>query len=290
MPKFVNNLVKERLDQLIRNLETEFSADVLSINGQITFGVEDMLRNMIENRTMRRKKLVILLTTNGGYIEVVHHMVDTVRHHYEHIKFVVPDYAFSAGTVFVMSGDSIHMDYYSRLGPIDPQVVKEDKNILVPALGYLERYDQLVEQARAGTISQAEALLLIFGFDQAELYQYEQQRELSIRLLKEWLCNYKFKNWMKTETRNLDVTKEMREQRAGEIAKSLSDTKRWNSHGFRISKEVLENELKLKIDDFGVSEKRSVAIREYYNLQTDYIMSNNISGVLHMHGEHTYYR
>ena len=290
MPKFVNNLVKERLDQLIRNLETVFSADVLSINGQIIFGVEDMLRNMIENRTAHREKVVIVLTTYGGIIEVVHHMVDTVRHHYDCIDFVVPDYAFSAGTVFAMSGDSIHMDYYSRLGPIDPQVVKEDENILVPALGYLERYKQLVKQARAGKISQAEALLLIFGFDQAELYQYEQQRELSIKLLKEWLCNYKFKNWRKTKSRNLDVTEEMREKRAREIAKTLNDTKRWNSHRFRISKNVLEDELKLKIDDFGASEERSMAIREYYNLQSDYILSNNISGFLHMHGEYTYYR
>lgn len=290
MPELVNNLVKERLDQLIEKVETVFCADVLSINGPITFGVENLLRNIIENRTAHREKVVIVLTTYGGIIEVVHHMVDTVRHHYDCIEFVVPDYAFSAGTVFVMSGDAIHMDYYSRLGPIDPQVVKEDKNILVPALGYLERYKQLVKQARAGIISQAEALLLIFGFDQAELYQYEQQRELSIKLLKEWLCNYKFKNWDKTESKNVDVTQKMRKQRAGKIAKSLSDTKRWNSHGFRISKDVLENELKLKIDDFGVSEERSVAIREYYNLQSDHIMSNNISGVLHMHGEHTYYR
>lgn len=290
MPELVNNLVKERLDQLIEKVETVFCADVLSINGPIIFGVEDKLRDLIENRTARSEKLVIVLTTKGGYIEVVHHMVDTVRHHYKYIEFVVPYHAYSAGTVFVMSGDAIHMDYYSRLGPIDPQVVKEDKNKLVPALGYLERYEQLVEQARAGIISHAEALLLITGFDQAELYQYERQRELSIRLLKEWLCSYKFKNWEKTESRNLDVTKEMREQRAGEIAKSLNDTKRWNSHRFRISKNVLEDELKLKIDDFGASEERSMAIREYYNLQSDYILSNNISGFLHMHGEYTYYR
>src|SRR6266478_8628579 len=41
-----------------------------------------------------------------------------------------------------MSGDSIYMDYYSRLGPIDPQVeTRQGKN--VPALGYLERYNAL---------------------------------------------------------------------------------------------------------------------------------------------------
>jgi len=34
--------------------------------------------------------------------------------------------------------------------------------------------------------------ILIQGFDQGELYYYEQARELSIALLKEWLVKYKF--------------------------------------------------------------------------------------------------
>ena len=289
MPEYSNRVVRKRLNQLVGELEDLFCADILSINGPIISGVEDKLRDIVEFGTKRREKLVIVLTTRGGYIEVVHHMVDTVRHHYEYVEFVVPNYAYSAGTVFVMSGDAIHMDYFSRLGPIDPQVVNENKNKFVPALGYLERYNRFVKQARSGKISQAEAMLLITGFDQAELYQYERQRELSIRLLEEWLCKYKFKNWAKTESRNLDVTKEMKEERAREIAQSLNDTKRWNSHRFRISKDVLEDELKLKIDDFGASKEHSRPIREYFNLQSDYILSNNIGGVLHMHGELRHY-
>jgi hypothetical protein len=35
-----------------------------------------------------------------------------------------------------MSGDAIYMTYYSRLGPIDPQV-ETSKGVPVPALGYL---------------------------------------------------------------------------------------------------------------------------------------------------------
>ena len=34
-----------------------------------------------------------------------------------------------------MSGDAIFMDYFSVLGPIDPQLPKGDT--MVPALGYL---------------------------------------------------------------------------------------------------------------------------------------------------------
>ena len=145
------------------------------------------------------KKPVVILTTYGGFIEVVHRIVDTLRKHCSPIEFVVPNFAYSAGTILAMSGDAIHMDYYSRLGPIDPQVETQGKP--VPALGYLEMYDRLIDKAESGKITAAEVHLLINGFDQAELYQYEQQRELSISLLQDWLVQYKFKNWKITQTR-----------------------------------------------------------------------------------------
>ena len=37
-------------------------------------------------------------------------------------NFWCPIFAMSAGTILVMSGDDIYMDYYAVLGPIDPQV------------------------------------------------------------------------------------------------------------------------------------------------------------------------
>ena len=37
------------------------------------------------------------------------------------------------------------MDYYSVLGPIDPQVNRGEG--LVPALGYLKKYDELIEKS-----------------------------------------------------------------------------------------------------------------------------------------------
>ncbi len=123
-------------------------------------------------------------------------IVETLRHHYGYVAFVIPNCAFSAGTVLVMSGDDIYMDYYSRLGPIDPQVETENGK-MVPPLGYLAQYRRLLD---------AEAQLLIDGFDQAELHKYEQARELSIALLKEWLAKYKFKDWKVTESRGIPVT------------------------------------------------------------------------------------
>jgi hypothetical protein len=60
-----------------------------------------------------------------------------------------------------MSGDAIYMDYYSTLGPIDPQV-ENFKGRHVPALGYLERYNELVDKAATpGALNMAELQILL---------------------------------------------------------------------------------------------------------------------------------
>ena len=206
MPEFpatANEFIEHELDNRIREIEGAFQSHAISFSGPLLFGVDDLIRNAVEKSSSRdpgREKLVLVLTTNGGYIEVVQRIVDTLRRHYKLVDFIVPNYAYSAGTVLVMSGDAIHMDYYSRLGPIDPQV-ETQAGRPVPALGYLERYNDLIDKAKKGQITTAEMQLLIDGFDQAELYKYEQSRELSIALLKEWLVKYKFKNWKRTQTR-----------------------------------------------------------------------------------------
>ena len=75
---------------------------------------------------------------------MVERMVNTIRHHYAEVYFVVPDRAMSAGTIFAMSGDKIFMSYFSVLGPIDPQIEKDGR--LVPALSYLSRFQRLCKR------------------------------------------------------------------------------------------------------------------------------------------------
>lgn len=285
VPGNANIFIEQQLDERIREIEKCFSADSLSFSGPILFGVDNLVRTAIESKkaNFSKNNLVVILTTTGGYIEVVQRIVDTMRQHYKVVDFVIPNYAYSAGTVLVMSGDAIHMDYYSRLGPIDPQV-ENLSGKLVPALGYLEQYKRLIKKAEEGHITRAEVQLLISGFDQAELYQYEQARELSIALLTEWLVNYKFKNWKKTETKKEKVTKKMRKDRATEIAEELNKTERWHVHGHGISMQVLRKDLKLKIDDFGENKNLDVKIREYHDLLNDYMMKRGHRGVLHMDG------
>jgi hypothetical protein len=195
------------------------------------------------------------------------------------VDFLIPSHAMSAGTILAMSGNSIWMDYYSVLGPIDPQVPSQSGR-LIPALGFLIRYQELLDRANSGKAGAAE-LEILLSFNQGELYSYEQARLLSVSLLEEWLAKYKFRDWKKTEKRGQKVTLAMKKARAGDIANKLNDVRRWNSHGIGINMQVLRRELKLKIDDFGEDKDLSQAIRAYHRLLFDYLNRLGLSSVIH---------
>ena len=285
VPTSANQYVEWQLDIQLGHLGSVFDADPLCIVGPLVFGVDDLLRVAVEalKQKSQRPRLAVVLTTNGGYIEAVARMVDTLRHHYEHVAFIVPAQAFSAGTVLVMSGDEIYMDYYSRLGPIDPQVETE-KGRPVPALGYLKRWERLVKKASDGKLTDAELALMINGFDQAELYKYEQARELSITLLKQWLVRYKFKNWTRRETSGLPVTQTTRIRRAVAIARQLNNTDRWHSHGYGISMAELERDVGLKIKAFDDEQDRALGVKQYHRLLSDYMTRVRLLGIIHTIG------
>lgn len=237
----------------------------------------------MEDIKTKRDKLLVVLETDGGSIEVVERMADLFRHHYpDHVSFLVPNYAMSAGTVFVMSGDAIYMDYFSVLGPIDPQVKSRTKgDVFIPAIGYIEKYQDFVKRSAQGKLTDIEVMFFVDKFDPAELHFFEQARDLSVDLLKKWLVNYKFKDWTVTETSQTPVTKAMKEKRASEIARKLNDVRKWKSHGRTLSKAVIENDLNLKIDDFGANKDLNDLVRPYYRLLQDYMQRVRHSLVIH---------
>ena len=258
----VADAIREKMVALIEDLEKRLEADVIGLFGPILGGLEHRTRAAIETLPARRPKAVVVLHTVGGSIEVTERIVDVLRHHYAEVAFLVPDVALSAGTILAMSGDAIMMDYFACLGPIDPQVERDGK--LVPALSYLEQYDRLVAKSQQGLLTTAE-LALLSKLDLAELHSFEQARELTIDLLVAWLAKYKFKDWAQSRSRGTPVTQAMREQRARDIAQALNDHRRWRSHGRGIPMRVLQNELKLVIDDFGADAALAHSAREYYS-------------------------
>jgi len=183
-----------------------------------------------------------------------------------------------------MSGDEIYMDYYSVLGPIDPQYPSEDGN-LVPGMGYLAKYHELVNtinNSLDGDDNQvrAEIMLLLRKFDPAKLFHIEQSIEHAQSLLVDWLPRYKFKNWNHKD--GSPVSPEDKVQRAKEIAAALGDAHRWHSHGRGITMRDLDgDDIKLEIVDFEKIPGLSPSIRQYHGLFMDYLQKTGTRAALH---------
>jgi len=265
-----NDVLTSLIRKSAETLEEVLGGDVLSYSGPILPPIDEMIRDALEARNEKRQKLLFVLQTPGGFLEPVIRIVETTRHHYKYVEFIVPDHAFSAGTVLALSGDEIYMDYFSVLGPTDPQDELPNGR-LIPAWGYIERYDDLIaKSAGEGGLTQAELAVLINCFDQGRLQAYQHARDLAKTLLKEWLPKYKFKDWVKTETKGLPVDDDMRQARADSIADKLSDTGTWHSHGRGICKEILERDVNLKIKDIEEDPKAKDAIRNFNGLLVDF--------------------
>ncbi len=271
----MHNILNDRLEAL----EKHFKSDVIFFYGSIGNSFEKPFRDFIEELKVDAENdiLCIIINTPGGSVETVEKLVKITRHHYSEVYFIVPDAAYSAGTIFCMSGDKIYMDYSSSLGPIDPQVFN-GKN-WVPALGYLDKVEEMINKSSKGELTQAE-LIMLREQDLALLRRFEQARELTIELLKEWLVKYKFKKWNVHKNGSV-VTEEEKKQRAEKIAKDLSNNKLWHSHGRSIGVDALNDILKLKIEDYSNDLKLRILIREYNDLICQYILRSGSELFLH---------
>jgi len=277
--------VQQILNERLTKLEGHFEADVMFYYGEIASYSPKAFLEVVEGLradSPQKNRIVIILNTPGGSAEVVEKLVEIVRHHYSEVYFVVPDVAMSAGTVFCMSGDKIFMDYSSSLGPIDPQVWNGKE--WVPALGYLDQVQKLLDKAKKNELSDAE-LLILQNQDLATLSQYEQQKELTISLLKKWLVQYKFKNWATHATdpikKGQPVTAEEKIQRAAQIAERLSNNTEWHTHQRMISARTLTQDVGLKIEDYSDDSGLREFITQYNDLITEYIRRFKYEVFLH---------
>lgn len=267
-PVTSDTIAVEWLHGKLREIEDHCDADALTIYGQIMPGIDHRVRQAIESLPSQRNGLLVIIHTPGGIVEVAERIVSTLRYHYQEVKFLIPDSAMSAGTVLVMSGDAIIMDHFSRLGPVDPQLNIEGKPIATSVLSYLEQFDRLVAKSEEGTLTSAE-LVLLQKLDLADLRQFELVAELSVNLIREWLVEYKFKDWSIHSSTSQPVTREEKAERAEEIARALNEQERWGTHNRMIDRRTL-TELGLLIDDLESDDKLSALVKEYFWFYRDF--------------------
>ena len=271
----LDKVIFSTVEEAEERVESVLECDILYYYGELRTGAVPFFRDVVESlcdREGKRDALGVCLTTPGGQAEAVEKMVEIIRHHYKYFYAIVPRAAMSAGTILCMAADKIFMDYASSLGPIDPQVPDREDKFLIPALGYLDKVNEMIEKSLKGTISAAEFQILQ-NQDLAMLGFYEQSKELSESLLIDWLTEYKFKDWNIHRTTNpgTPVLWDEKRARAEEIAAKLSNNKLWHSHGRMIGMEKLKTELRLDIEDYGARHEQRDAIRRYCDTLTGYL-------------------
>jgi Serine dehydrogenase proteinase len=286
-----NDVIDTALGSGNAALAKSFKSDVVFIRAPMRPPVDDAIKDEIEEiqdlrgkRGKKETKLTVLVETAGGFVETVERIVSVFRKHYDVVEYVVPNYAYSAGTILVLSGDEIYMDYYSVLGPIDPQMESDEG--MMPGMGYLAKYQELLNTInKVGVDPQAirgELAFLINKFDPAKLFWIEQATEHSKSLLREWLPKYKFKSWTIRETSGAAVTPADREQRADKIAEVLGDAKKWHSHGRGLTiRELESDDIKLKIENYSDNNDLYRNISHYRGLFVDYMGRRQFRAALH---------
>ena len=134
------------------------------------------------------------------------------------------------------------------LGPIDAQI--KIGRTVVSAHDYQEWVDEKREESQKnGRLNPFDAIM-ISQISPGELKGVVNSLEFAKDLVSDWLEKYKFKNWTKTRTQKIDVTDEMRRNRAKEVANDFANHTEWRTHGRSLKIDDLSEKLLIeRIDD-----------------------------------------
>ena len=130
----------------------------------------------------RGKGLDLVLHTPGGGITATEQLVHYLRDIFQgDIRCIVPQAAFSAGTMIACAAREILMGRQSCLGPIDPQYLG------VPCHGVVEEFESAAEQIRKDPAYLSVWRPIIEKYRPTFLGECQKAIKLSNELVREWL-------------------------------------------------------------------------------------------------------
>jgi hypothetical protein len=183
-------------------------------------GMIDLLHNVTPGTAVD-----LLLHSPGGDIDAAEKLITLIRKRVgdASLRVIVPDFAKSAATLIALGGDTIVMSDSSELGAIDPQVDLPDSNGHVQTLSaqsYLDAFKTHADNLKKDP-NDPVARLMLDKMEPATVRKLERITIRSRAIAEDLLKQAMVKD----------------EEKAAEIAKQLSNTKRWHSHGQMISHE-----------------------------------------------------
>jgi len=240
-----------------------YASDSNKSNLPISILPADLLPFKDQLSYLTTDKVDVLLETPGGIAETVEDLVKLVRSRHNQLGIIIPGMAKSAGTIFSMAGDDILMGDTSSLGPIDAQIVSNGKRFSADA--FLDGLEKIKKEVlESGKLNPA-YIPMLQSISPGEIQHFENAQNFSKTLVKNWLSQYKFKNWETHNSSGEIVTPEEKESQANEIANKLCKHSDWLTHGRSIRIQDLL-EMGLKIYDYSKETNLNDAIERYYTL------------------------
>jgi hypothetical protein len=222
------NATRYARQTLIREIEATTGTTLIcyvseksEIDRSDTVPMVDLLHNI-----QRGTPIDLLLNSPGGNIDAAEKLITLIRRRAGNaaVRVIVPDYAKSAATLIALGANSIVMSDASELGIIDPQVPLHDSNgnlQVVSAQSYLDAF-----QLHSGNLKKRPkdpvALAMLAKLEPATVRKLERMTERSRSIAVALLTQSMIKD----------------ADEAKEVAKELSNTERWFSHGQMISHEA----------------------------------------------------
>jgi hypothetical protein len=257
-----------------------YIANTVNLNIKANTGInatdELPFAEMVNSVPAAIREIDIVLVTPGGSGEQVVKFVDKLRPRFDSVRFIIPNYAMSAGTIWVMSGDEIIMTSSSYIGPTDPQVPnKEGRFVPAQSLNVLindirERNNDL---AKKGLPFDWTDVQILNRIDAKDLGNAINGSAFSIELVKNFLTLYKFKSWIE-HSDHRPVTDKDKDSTAQSIAEQFCNSQLWKSHARGITREIAKKECKLKILHSEEIDGLDRAIRRFWAL-TNWCFENS---------------
>jgi ATP-dependent protease ClpP protease subunit len=229
--KQYNNLRKTHLVVYAGAIGKQVSDLALSMDDY--YAIYDMLKDV------KSTNLDFYIETPGGSGEAAEEIGKFIREKFDNIAFVISGESKSAGTILALSGDEIFMTKTGSLGPIDAQL--RIGRTVGSAYDYMEWVQEKRAEAQTNGMLNPFDATMVAQISPSELKGVYNSLEFAKDIVKEWIAKYKFKDWTVTETRKKPVTEEMKKERANEIAKELTNHRKWRTHGRSLKIDDLEN-------------------------------------------------
>lgn len=210
------NAARYQRQALIRDIQQVTQTEVISYVAGIAAPVDredviafvDLLHNINPDHPID-----LMLHTGGGDIDAAEKLMSMVRTRAgtTPVRIIVPDYAKSAGTLMALGADRIIMSDTSELGPIDPQVIRTDRNgnrMLHSVKNYLDAY-KMHQEALKKDPSDLTALTMLSKLDPETVQLFDgimkRAREFAEGQLKQGMMR-DGGNWTQSVSALLDAT------------------------------------------------------------------------------------